>query len=147
MSVNSVTGAVLQLGPYSIPLSGEDVVWDIEPDDRAEVTPSVNGDSVVNRIPSRMGTLTIMPNPTHPAHAILRRIVLDDDLAGGRLSLAGFAQDTSSAQFATWSGATITKAANTRAAQTVQDGTWTVRLTGLRQYQSAAALIAAQALT
>lgn len=148
MARNSVLLSRLVIGPYVVPLSGEDVVWSITKAARAEITDQVNGDAVANMIPYDRATLTVTASPLHPAHAILRKIAADDDLAGqlGRsIPLGGMAQDGSSAQVATWGAAVLTQEAEMRAAKTVTDGSTTFELMRCNFSQPLAALLLAQA--
>jgi hypothetical protein len=145
MARNSVLLSTLQLGAFTIPLSGEDVVWSITKAARAEISDSVNGDAIANMIPYDRATLTVTAYPTHPAHAILRSIASADDLAGGGLPLAGAAVDGSSAQVATWGGAKLTQEADMRAAKTITEGSFVFELSRCRFSQSLAGLLLAQA--
>ena len=138
MGANDVGLAVLQMGPYTIPLAGEEggSFYEITPDPIATVDIALSGEGVSNKKKGGRATIVVSARPHEPAHKVLRRIALAQKATPGGVPLPGAALDASSAQVATWEGGAMTQEPNMRAGEESAVATATFVVWGYDAVQS-----------
>lgn len=135
MASNDVVLAAIQLGIFSIPVSGEGVFYNITPEPIATVGKSLSGEGVANKIKGRRASIEVAAWPHDPAHAVLRAIALAQKATPGGVPLPGGAVDASSSQVATWTGGVLTQEPQFRAGEESEVATATFEVWGFNAVQ------------
>lgn len=138
MASNDAFLAVLQMGTYAIPLSGDSdgVFYEIVSDPIASVSVALSGEGVVNKLKGRKAVITVSAKPHEPAHRVLRLIAAAQQATPGGVPLPGFAADGSSAQVATWKGGAMTQEPSLRTGSEQEVATATFEVWGYQAVQT-----------